>query len=516
MNTIVLAVLGRRWDGGGTSGPMTGEWLERHLAARLDEVPVLRWRVKPVPFGIHHPVYVDDAGFRLDHHLSEVTLAPPGDMDGLDSVLAGLAGLCLERDRPLWQVVLVSGLAGGRQALVLRIHHCLMDGYAIVNVLSRLLSSEPAGPGEASDSPWAPATSPSPADLVARALRDQWRAGLGLPGLVARTWRGQGALRRRSARQGERARSGQARRRGDFPRRAARPAAAVPTTKVDTPPTIFNRAFGPARRFARTAFPLADLVGVKEAAVVSVNDVALAMVAGAVRGYLEARGALPERSLVAGVPVGLERAGAPPRTHGNHFSGMATWLATDVADPWGRLLAIGAGAREAKACLGLAGADLLPDWLDAIPPALAEPLLALDARRRRRRPDRVAVNLMVSNLRGPSRPWSLGPALVEEVYLGGPPTNGEGVNVVLWDYGSLVCFGILTAAESVASPGELAEGLERSLDELVGAARLRVTSEPEVASEPEVVWAGACGRRPATGGPTLPARAWSSIPPGPP
>ncbi len=199
----------------------------------------------------------------------------------------------------------------------------------------------------------------------------------------------------------------------------------------------------------------------------SVNDVALAVVAGALRSYLEARDQLPARPLLASVPVGIAAPGATVRTDGNRFSSLTTSLATDVDDPWARLRVISEVTGEAKRRLGILGPELLPDWLEFVPPAAAERAVRRHARRRRRHPDKVDVNIVVSNVRGPAEPWSFGPAVAEEMYLTGPPNNGVGANIVLWDYSGRLCFGILTFADSIEAPDQLAEGLHRSLAELV-------------------------------------------------
>ncbi|HSZ28158.1 MAG TPA: WS/DGAT domain-containing protein, partial [Pseudonocardiaceae bacterium] len=208
---------------------------------------------------------------------------------------------------------------------------------------------------------------------------------------------------------------------------------------------------------------------------VTVNDVALALVGGALRGYLQARGALPDRPLVAFVPVGMDEPGVASRAVGNRFSCLTTSLATEVADPWERLQRISAVTAEAKACLDLAGRELMVDWLECIPPVLAGFLVRRDQAARRRsgtRRVRLDTNVMVSNLRGASVPWQLGPIVVEEMYVV-PPGNGVGVNFVLWDYAGCLLFGILSFTDSIEDPGELAVRLSRSLDELVAVAERR-------------------------------------------
>jgi hypothetical protein len=126
--------------------------------------------------------------------------------------------------------------------------------------------------------------------------------------------------------------------------------------------------------------------------------------------------------------------------------------------------------REAKECLDLAGPALLPDWLEYVPPLLGGPAVRRNHEARQhpgKAPAKLDANVVVSNIRGPSEPWQFGSALVEEMYIAGPPNGGVGVTFVLWDYAGRLLFGILAFADSVDDPGELATGLHAALDELV-------------------------------------------------
>jgi diacylglycerol O-acyltransferase / wax synthase len=349
----------------------------------------------------------------------------------------------------LWRITLIDGLADGRQAMVLEIHHALMDGFATRTTLARIFSEEPVG----SVPPWRPGRIPGRVRLVTGALAHEVRVLARLPELVGRTRRAAVAVRQRRARAPVR----------------------VPKAGVDTPFSAINEGFTLERRFARALLPLDEVLAVKDTAGVTVNDVALALVGGALRGYLQARGALPDRPLVAFVPVGMDEPGVASRAVGNRFSCLTTSLATEVADPWERLQRISAVTAEAKACLDLAGRELMVDWLECIPPVLAGFLVRRDQAARRRsgtRRVRLDTNVMVSNLRGASVPWQLGPIVVEEMYVV-PPGNGVGVNFVLWDYAGCLLFGILSFTDSIEDPGELAVRLSRSLDELVAVAERR-------------------------------------------
>jgi hypothetical protein len=170
--------------------------------------------------------------------------------------------------------------------------------------------------------------------------------------------------------------------------------------------------------------------------------------------------------------MAYEAPDAPPRQFGNRFTGVTATLGTDVEDPWKRLQAIASSMDAAKSEIELAGPELMPEWADYLPPFLGAAAARAVDRRRRKHPDKPdMVNVVVSNLRGPSTKWSFGPALIEEMYVVGPPNLGIGPAVLLWSYGDMLSFGVLSFADSMSDPEALAGYLRDSLAELVAAIR---------------------------------------------
>lgn len=443
MNTMMVAVFGT-----GADGPLTLPDVRRHLERRLDQLPSFRWRVVRVPFGLHHPVAVRDPQFDLDFHLRTATASAPGGDVQLNELFASIAERHLDQRHPLWQVTLVDGLSGSRQALVLKYHHCLADGVAAVTTLSRVFSDEdlPPLPGVA---PFAPERLPSRRRLVAGALRDHARALGRLPALAGETRRGAKAVKTRRA----------------------SASVTVPGFNGQAPKTILNDAFTPARAYARAALPLTGVKAIKDAAAadapgVTLNDTVLAIMAGATRRYLEQHGELPARPLLTSVPVSTEPGDAPVRQAGNHFWSFTTTLATDVDDPWQRLQVISATAKEARAQLELFGVHLMPAWLDVVPPLVAEPGARALVERLRAADHDVDGNILISNIRGPSRPLRLLGRTVDDLYVDGPPSNGVGCNVMLWSYGDRLLFGILAFADALRHPESFTAAIAESYEEL--------------------------------------------------
>src|SRR4030088_2614171 len=159
VNIMALAHLRPPSDVDRAPVPLTLDDVRRHVARRLNEVPEFRLVVKPVPFGLHHPVLVDACTFDLDNHLAHTVLPAPGGDAELDGLYGHLAEQHLDRRLPLWRLTLVDGLEDCRQALALQVQHCLMDGTGTAAALGRICTPDhkdpPAGPG------WQPERPPS-------------------------------------------------------------------------------------------------------------------------------------------------------------------------------------------------------------------------------------------------------------------------------------------------------------------------------------------------------------------
>ncbi len=450
INSMGVAILRPGTGPDGKPAPVTLEEARTHMARRMGVLPAYRWRIQRVPLGIGHPVWVDDPDFDIGYHVRHHQLPAPGTPAQFDAYCAGLTEQRLDRRHPLWQLVLVDGLEDGRQALVLRYSHALADGVAAVTTLNRMFTGrdhEPEVPAE----PWVPAPLPGRGRLLLDALRDRLRLMAKLPRLILGAIRSQQAMRRYRASGNDE----------------------VPTGTGQAPACSLNNAYTVGRRYSRIALPLSEIRAVKDAAGVSVNDVALAVVAGALRSYLLARDELPAGPLLASVPVSTEPADAPVRQWGNRFSGMTTSLATDIADPWTRLETISRITKEAKAVFDISGAADMPDLLDQIPPFLAEWVahgIYDSLAKGKKKPD---VNIVVSNIRGSSKPWKFDTASVEEFYAQGPPCNGVGSNILVWSHLDQLSFGTISFADSLDSSEDLTTGLRLALTELVEAAASR-------------------------------------------
>jgi diacylglycerol O-acyltransferase len=432
---------------------LTVEDVRERLEARLAYLPSLRWKLLTVPYGLHHPLWVDDPNIDLGRHIRTARLDAPGDRDQLEAICGQMAAEQLDRSKPLWDVTLVDGLQDGGQAIIWRAHHCLMDGVATVTTLERFLA-EDGGFGEIPPVEFRPGIPPTRREMRRAAIRTDLRNLRRLPRLLRRTGR---ALKKRDA----------------FEQAAP---ATIPRAPRDVPPCSLNDAFGADRRVTTFTLDLPAVKQVRERAGTSFTNVVLAVTAGALRAILLKADDLPARPLIVGCPILLDDPNAAPRQWGNRFSNIVTTLATDVEDPWERLMTISAVTDASRRSVEMVGEKLWEDWLETLPPfAMSAIVRRLHAHRRKHR-DVVNSSATVSSVPGPSRPWRLAGVTVDEVYLNGQPRDAGGPAIALFSYAGKLCVGMVSVPESMPHPKAFAEAAQVSLGELVSAASARRAS----------------------------------------
>ncbi len=414
--------------------------LSAHVEPRLDLVPWTREVLVPVPLGLGHPTPGDDGAFDLGYHVREELLPAPGGPAELDVLVASLAARRLDRRHPLWRLVLVHGLAGGRQAVILLVHHALVDGAALRRSLELLFGPLPAGDAGTRREPCR-----AGASLLLGAVVALLRGLAGLPRLVVDTAR---ALR-------------------GIDRRRASATVAVPAGD-DTPPCILNQAFDDRRVTARATIGADRFTAARAATGTSFTDILLSGVGGALRQVLAPAGLLPARSLTASIPVSLDPPDAPPRTSGNHVTTVVTTRGTDDPDPARRAGLVSAVTSESLAQLRAGDPSLPARWLELAVPALAEPAMRHWARRRRARPERADFSVLVSSVRGPATELRIGPARVTAVHQSGPTFDGAGVNVTATTMGDSVHLAVLAHPDALPDPAGLLSALVDELDQMAG------------------------------------------------
>ncbi|WP_026426008.1 WS/DGAT/MGAT family O-acyltransferase [Actinokineospora inagensis] len=399
--------------------------LHRALLADGEVHPLLRRRPRGPIGTLGQFIWTDDDRLDLEYHVRLSALPNPGRVRELLELVSRLHGSLLDRHRPLWEAHLVEGLRDNRFALYTKVHHALLDGVSALRLLQRSLSPDPA----ARDirPPWA-----TPIDTG--------RAGGDRPGMsaVLRDIAGIGPAFARYARQA-------------FREQAA-------TLPFEAPRSIFNVPITGARRFAAQGWPLERVRAVGAAADATVNDVMLAMCAGALRRYLGELDALPDRPLVASVPMSLRTDGS---AGGNALGMILCTLATDLPDPADRLEAIIESTRRGKAVYqGMS--QLQVTALSAIPFAP----LALGLLPGAVRVAPPAFNLMISNVPGPTEPLYWNGARMLGVYPVSVPYEGQALNITVTSYAGSLEFGLTGCRRSAPHLQRLLTHLDTELTDL--------------------------------------------------
>ncbi len=444
MHLIAVAIL----DPDGVPGGFTAETMKRLVESRIDRLAPFRRRIVRVPFGLHHPLWIEDPGFDLDYHVRQVAVPAPGGPHELAAFVGEVASWPLDRDRPLWQMWVVEGLEHGHCALVAKVHHAAVDGASGVEVLASLVDLEPtpiAAP-DASDEVWQADRVPSDVEMIGASMVSIARQPLRMAKAVVH-------LGTSLARLGTRIRHEELH-------------AGVPFT---APRLSWNVMITPHREVSFAGMSLDDVKVVKNAFGATVNDVVLAVLSGAFRRYFVERDELPDRPLVAVIPTSVRS--LDEKQMGNRVSAMFTQLSTDLADPLDRLAAVQVTMSGAKQVHQDIGGNTLEEWAELAAPAMLARGARLYSQLRLADRHPPIHNLVVSNVPGPQFPLYMAGSRLVDFYPMGPVFDGAGLNVTAISYRDQVDIGFMACREVVPDLWRLAAEVPEALSELVKIAR---------------------------------------------
>jgi len=412
------------------------------VESRLDRVPRYRQRLRLVPFGQGRPVWVDEADFDLEHHVRHTALPKPGGEEQLKKLAARLFSQRLDHDKPLWELWFVEGLPDGRFALVAKTHHCMIDGISGVDIATVLFDQEPRRLPTPAPAPWRPRPQPHAAELLADAIVHQ----VTHPLQIAR-----GAFE-----------AGSEARRLFLELAGGLPELVGMARQGQAPASSLNQTIGPHRRFEMVQLDLGRVKAVRAALGGTVNDVILAVVAGALRELLAARAEAPPETLRVLIPVSV-RTAEQRGALGNKVTAIICKLPVGEPDAARRLALVSAETKGLKESRQAVGALALTRLSEFTPPTIAAQAARVQAVAR-------FFNLVVTNVPGPQHPLFL----LGRQMLGSHPcvplATLSTIGVALLSYNGTIGVGLVGDADKARDLPLLAAAMTRALDELAALA----------------------------------------------
>ncbi|MFP5347854.1 MAG: wax ester/triacylglycerol synthase family O-acyltransferase, partial [Actinomycetes bacterium] len=486
-------------------------FMRRRITERLDLLPPLRWRRAEVPFELDHDYLVEADRIDVNAHIQTISLPSPGTREQLTDEVSRLMSVALVPGRPLWDLYVIEGLEDGGIAHLLRIHHGVLDGGSMP-VLWDFLADEPvASLTPKWPRPVTPEATGGTAEMLVRGLlaaglrparflafqaemtgwlirRLRQDAGTTIPAVIARLTPGELAaplsalLNLRQRRVG-----------------APEIGPLVPTLRP--PATPFGGKVSSRRSFVFADLPLDDFQRVRRTLGATLNDVVLAVCAGAVRRYLQSHGGVPDRPLIVCVPVSLRKRD-DEFTWGNRVSMIFAPFPTHLEDPLERVQFARHAVQKAKANF-----DELPtDHLESASRFLPEAFFAVPAKLMSAAPEWVPTltswNVVVSNVRGPAAPAHVAGTRVRGYWPASFLSPNGGLNITLQSYVDRVDFGFVAAREHAEDLDTLPDLLEEALQELMAEAdkvTVAAPKEPAGKTKPPTRSTTTRARRPAAG-----------------
>jgi diacylglycerol O-acyltransferase len=414
------------------------------LLRRLHRLDPLRYKLIDIPWRLHHPMWLENCEVDLDYHLRRAQVRSPGGRRELDDIIGNIASTPLDRSRPLWEFHFVEGMADHRFAIIGKMHHALADGVASANLLARIM--DPDDPVHDQPRSQANCAPPSTRKLLRAAGRDHARPAAALPGVIAEALAGARRLRRRS------------RQRGRVPDLAR---------LLQAPPTFINHVVSPGRTFATATLSLAQVKETSKRLKITINDLVIAMAAGALRELLLRYDGVADRPIVASVPASTNR--SPHRISGNELGGMVVSLPTHIDDPMQRVRLTSLSTAIAKENNELFGPELYGKLITYLPPIAAPPVFSWLARRNAK--NRL-FNIPISNVAGPRERGRLAGAPVSEIYSAGPLIPACGINITVWSYVDELNISVIADDRTLGDTHEATDAMVREFRDLRSAAGL--------------------------------------------
>ena len=437
--------------------PITFEDVLKKVDDRIRYCPKFMWKVKEMPFGVDRPIWVDDEEFDIRRHVRRIAVPSPGGAKELGEVAGTLMSSQLDRRKPLWEMWFIEGVAGGKVGLLLKYHHCLLDGMAGASLATVMLELDPDSdeclmplPSEEESKA---GSAPSDLELVARSLLPDVRRPI-------RTLRYAGNLVAKGAT-------------AVSHMRQAEPNRAI----LSSPKAPWNGDIGPRRELAFSSIAMADVHALKEKHDVKVNDIVLAVVAGAFRRYLDRHNITLDAPLAGAVPVSTRPAG--DTSMDNQVSFMFVSLATDVDDPVERLAAIRTATQSAKAMQKAVSAREIQSLGEVASPAILSTVVKTIYRSGLMKSLPLGATV-ISNVPGPPVPLYMCGGKIIGIFPCSVIIPPGGLNITVFSYMDRIDFGFHVDPDLVPDVWDICNELEEATRDLMLASGLGEPTHVEV------------------------------------
>jgi diacylglycerol O-acyltransferase / wax synthase len=414
--------------------------LKGMVAGKLDIVPRYRQKVRFMPLGAGTPAWIDDPHFSLDYHVRHTAIPAPGSEEQLRQMASRIFSQALDRNKPLWELWSVEGLADGRWALLSKVHHCMVDGVAATDLMTVMFSDTSTAERRRQ---WSPPPEPSSLELLARTIAHKATPG----GQLASLQRALTAPRETLRSLAE----------------AARATAAAGSRLRPVASSSLTGPIGPHRRWSWADVRLTDVKTVRTAFGGTVNDVVLTIITNGFRELMESRGEPPAQDAVVRtmVPVSVRRKGETG-VYNNRVSAVFASLPVGEDDPRTRLQRIRGEMDGIKQTKQAVAGDVLSSMSGFAPPLL----LALGSRLITASP-RLNMHTATTNVPGPQQPvQTLGRRMLES-YPFVPVVGSIRIVVAIFSYDGGLFFGVTGDYDGAPDIDVLTGGIARGMRELL-------------------------------------------------
>ncbi len=442
------------------------------IRSRLHLVPKLRKRLIEVPLSIDYPYWVDDPNFNLDMHIPHVRLPKPGGWKELRAMASTIFSQPLDRSRPLWLFTFVEGLdtipqvPPGSVAIISKIHHVAIDGVAGAGIMSLLFDPDKEKKPIPPPKPFVPKAMPNELQVLTKSATSFAARPLKLPRILYET--AKATLKAGVLTRGQKI--------------------DLPTAPFTAPSTPLNGIISPMRKWNTAILSLDRVKALRKIMDTKLNDIVLAICAGALRRYLLEKKQLPSKPLVAMVPISVRQQGGKKAISGNQLSMMLVQLATNIEDPLERLETIYANTLRGKTYQQALGAKSLSNLAEVVPFGVANQAARFYSRHRMAKMHNPVFNVVITNVPGPPIPIYLNGHQLLSVMGMAPIIDGMGLIITVFSYNGMITISPTSDAKSMPDIDLFTRYIRESaneLEELVHAyaRRKKSVKKPKVSSK---------------------------------